>query len=98
MPPTGSREIPPPNTYYRSHIFGIDIAPGTSPGMYAGTVTIDAAGGTNDPNDDGFTVSQDITVIVTPEPGARSLALAGLLALAVSYGLKRKWHSSEASR
>ena len=83
---------------YSGDLFGIDIAPGTPLGVYTGTVTIDAAGGTDDPNDDGFTVSQDITVIVTPEPAARSLALAGLLALAVSYRLKRKWYSSEASR
>jgi hypothetical protein len=79
-------------------LFGIDIAPGTSSGVYTGTVTIDAAGGTDDPNDNGFIVTQDITVVVTPEPPARSLALAGLLALAVSYRLKSKWHSSEASR
>jgi hypothetical protein len=87
----------PPNVD-SGDLFGIDIAPGTSSGVYTGTVTIDAAGGTNDPNDNGFTVTQDITVVVTPEPVAGSLALAGLLALAVSYRLKSKWHSPEASR
>ena len=61
-------------------------------------VTIYAEGGYDDSGYNGFTVSQDITVTVTPEPAAGGLALAGLLALAVSYRLKRTWHSSEASR
>ncbi|MGA2717203.1 MAG: hypothetical protein ABSG41_29335 [Bryobacteraceae bacterium] len=46
----------------------------------------------------GFTVTRKNTLDVTPEPAADSLALAGLLALAASYGVKRKCNSSEASR
>lgn len=88
-----------PTNAYSGDIFGIDIAPGTPFGVYTGTVTINAAGGTNDPNGDGFIVTQIITVdVVSPEPAAGSLALGGLLALTLSYRLKRKWHSSEASR
>lgn len=87
-----------PDTYSGS-IFGIDIARGTSPGVYTGTVTIDAEGGYDDPDYNGFTVTEDITVdVLAPEPEAGSLALGGLLALALSFGLKRKWDSSEASR
>lgn len=90
----------PPNEY-SGPIFGIDIAPGTTPGLYMGTVTIYGVGGDGDPNDQGFAVSpslsQQITVDVVPEPGGASLVLAGLAALGLWYGFKGKWHSSEAS-
>jgi hypothetical protein len=88
----------PPNIYGPDlPIFGIDIAPGTSVGEYSGTVTINAAGGTNDPDFNGFTVSQSFTVdVVAPEPAAAGLLLGGLLALAAWCGVKRKWRSSEA--
>jgi hypothetical protein len=60
----------PPNTY-TGPLFGIDIAPGTSIGEYTGVVTISAAGGLDDPNYGGFTVTQTITVdVVAPEPAA----------------------------
>ncbi len=87
----------PPNSY-TGPLFGIDIAPGTTVGNYTGTITISAAGGDDDPNYNGFTVQQSIDVQVTPEPAAASLALAGLASLVVCGGIKRKWHSSVASR
>jgi len=85
----------PPNSYTGA-IFGIDIAPGTSLGVYTGTVTISGAGGLDDPGYAGFTVSQPFTVDVAPEPAAGSLSLAGLAGLIAGYGVKRKWRSSEA--
>jgi hypothetical protein len=86
----------PPTTYAGS-LFGIDIAPGTSVGVYTGTITIDVAGGLNDPLYGGFIVTAPITVVVTPEPAAGSLSLVGLAALVVWCGVKRKWRPSEAS-
>lgn len=86
----------PPNSY-SGPIFGIDIAPETTVGVYTGTVTIDGLGGTNDPEYNGFTVSANITVVVTPEPAAGGLALVGLAAFA-ARGRVIRWHSSAASR
>jgi uncharacterized protein (TIGR03437 family) len=57
-----------PANAYTGPIFGIDIAPGTPPGTYTATVTITAVGGTGDPNQNGFSVSQNITVTVTQIP------------------------------
>jgi hypothetical protein len=85
----------PANTY-SGPIFGIDIAPGTAAGTYQGLVTIDAVGGTGDPNDNGFTVQQNITVEVTPEPNAGSLLFAGVVSFALWRGVRRKWLSCEA--
>jgi hypothetical protein len=86
----------PPNSYSGA-IFGIDIATGTSLGVYNGTITIEAAGGLSDPGYSGFIVTQPITVdVIAPEPAAGSLSLAGLAALSVWCGLKRKWRTSEA--
>jgi hypothetical protein len=70
----------PPNSY-TGPLFGIDIAPGTSLGEYAGIITISAAGGLLDPNYTGFTITQEITVEVAPEPSAAALSLAGLFVL-----------------
>ncbi len=53
-----------PANKYAGPIFGIDIAPGTPAGSYTATVTIYASGGTNDPNLNGFTVSQNVTITV----------------------------------
>jgi hypothetical protein len=87
----------PPNIYGDDEpIFGIDIAPGTSIGVYSGEVTIYAAGGTDDPDYNGFSVTQDFTVNVTPEPSTVGLSLVGLAALLGWRGVKRKWHPSEA--
>lgn len=85
---------------YTGALFGIDIAPGTTAGQYTGTVTIEAqhVDQNFNPIGDPFTVSAQITVDVTPEPGGASLALAGLAVLGASYGLRRKWRSSAASR
>lgn len=85
-----------PNSY-TGPLFGIDIAPGTSVGVYTGTVTISAAGGLDDPNYGGFTVTQNITVdVLAPEPAAASLSLAGLAVLLAWCGIKLKWPCSEA--
>jgi len=82
----------PPNTY-TGPLFGIDIAPGTTLGSYTGSVTINVAGGLDDPNYGGFTVTQGITVNVVPEPGAAGLSLAGVAFLMVGFEVRRKWHS-----
>jgi hypothetical protein len=90
-----------PNSY-SGPLFGIDIAPGTTQGIYTGTVTIFANGGTDDPGNAGFSVSQEITVEVAPEPGGAILAVTGLIGLAAWFGWKRrlrdKWRSSAVSR
>jgi hypothetical protein len=86
----------PPNSY-SGPIFGIDIATGTSLGVYDGTITIEAAGGLSDPGYSGFIVTEPITVdVVASEPAGGSLSLAGLAALSVWCGVKRKWRTSEA--
>lgn len=97
-PDYASDELGNPPNIYDGPIFGIDIAPDTSPGAYTGTVTIGALGGTNDPDYNGFTVTADITVVVTPEPATGGLALVGLAAFAKRGWVIRKWHSSAASR
>jgi len=97
------------NSYGDSPIFGIDIAPGAPAGDYTGTVQI--LGGVNgfdsyDDNDnllppstDALTPLLNFSVVVTPEPSAAHLALAGLLGLAAWSGVKRKlWSSPESSR
>ncbi len=87
----------PPNIYGDNEpIFGIDIAPGTSSGVYTGEVTIYAAGGTDDPNYDGFSVAQDFTVDVTPEPEPSTvgLSLVGLAAFMGWRGVKLRWRPS----
>ena len=53
-----------PANQYAGPIFGIDIAPGTPVGTYSGTITINAAGGTNDPGQNGFTVTRNFTITV----------------------------------
>ncbi len=76
---------------YSGPIFGIDIAPGTTPGEYTGTVTFEGNGGDGDPDNQGFTVSQQVTVdLVAPEPATWGLAMAGLAALGACSGLRRK--------
>jgi MYXO-CTERM domain-containing protein len=86
----------PPDTY-TGPLFGIDIAPGTTLGTYTGTITIDVAGGLDDPDYNGFIVMEPITVdVVAPEPSAGSLALAGLAAFWAWRGVRRKWPFSEA--
>lgn len=83
---------------YSGPLFGIDIAPGTTPGDYSGVVTIYANGGTNDPNNLGFSVTQPITVdVLAAEPATACFALAGLAALGACYGLRRQWRSSAPS-
>ena len=89
---------PAPNEY-SGPIFGIDIAPGTPMGDYTGTVTIDVAGGTGDPDFNGFTVSQQITVdVAAPEPATGWITPAGLAAVALFFGIRRKWHCFAALR
>jgi hypothetical protein len=86
---------------YSGPIFGIDIAPDTPLGSYEGTVTIYAMGGLTDPDYQGFTLTQNITVDVVapaPEPGANQLLMAGLFSFAIWYGVKRKWRFFEVSR
>jgi len=84
----------PPNTY-SGQIFGIDIPSGTPVGVYEDTVNLDIYP-TN--GNSQFTVSAQVTVVVTPEPSAASCLFAGLAALAAWCGVKRKWPSFEASR
>lgn len=99
--PTGLTDFGIPNAY-SGPLFGIDIASGTTPGDYSGTVTIYANGGTDDPGNLGFTVSQQITVdVLAPEPATAGFAMAGLAALGawiVRCAREEKWRSSEASR
>lgn len=83
---------------YSGPIFGIDIAPGTTDGVYSGTVTLHADGGTNDPTNAGFTLTQDITVIVTPEPSALAQLLAAGMFAVVGMGLRKCWRTSAPSR
>ncbi len=81
-----------PANSYSGPVFGIDIAPGTPFGVYTGTVTVSAAGGTGDPGDLGFTVTQGFTVdVVAPEPATGGLALAGFAAL---WKARWRWRSS----
>ncbi len=88
-----------PPDIYSGPIFGIDIAPGTSLGAYTGTVTVDAIGGTFDPDYQGFSVIQDITVqVIAPEPAAGCLALLGLAVFSAWGWRKHKWRTSESSR
>jgi hypothetical protein len=84
---------------YDGTIFGIDIGAGTTPGEYTGTVTFEGNGGDGDPENQGFTISQQVTVdVLAPEPATWGFATAGLAALGAWYGLRRKWRSSEPSR
>jgi hypothetical protein len=88
-----------PADTYSGPIFGIEIAPNTSPGIYSGTVTIGASGGDDDPNGNGFTVQENFTVdVLSPEPGAFTLLFAGLLPLVGWLTMKRKWRSPASSR
>jgi hypothetical protein len=80
-----------------SPVFGIDIAPGTSLGIYSGTLSIYTTGGTNDTGS-GETFTENFTIDVVPEPSAASLLGVGFSIFAVWQGVRRKWHSSEASR
>jgi hypothetical protein len=88
----------PFSSTYSGPIFGIQIAPNTPAGVYSGIVTISASCGDDDPNCAGFTVSQNFTVDVIPEPGAFGLFFAGLLPLAGWLTMKRKWRSPASSR
>jgi hypothetical protein len=85
---------------YTGPLFGIDIAPGTTPGRYTGTVTIEAQhlDPDFDPIGDPFTVSQQFTVDVVPEPASWGFALAGLMVLGAWCRLRKKWPFFEASR
>lgn len=88
-----------PSNTYTGPIFGIDIAPRTAPGVYDAVVTLFAAGGTGDPNDNGFQIEESIQVdVVAPEPASAALFFAGLLPFAIWRGAKHKWRSSEVSR
>jgi hypothetical protein len=93
--PNGLADVGVPNSYSGS-VFGIDIAPGTSVGEYTGTVTIQAqrftvdSNGDFDPDGSPFTVSEQFTVVVAPEPATWGFAMAGLAALGACCGLRRK--------
>jgi hypothetical protein len=84
----------PPNTFTGA-VFGVDIPSGTPLGVYQDTVRLDVTP-TNGNNP--FTVSAVVTVVVAPEPAPAGLLLGGLAVLAVGYGVKRKWRSSETLR
>jgi hypothetical protein len=87
-----------PTYSYSGAIFGIDIAPGTPLGEYAGVLSVYTSGGTNDLGD-GQTFTAPFTVdVVAPEPSAASLIFAGLLPFVFWRGVRRKWLSSEAHR
>jgi hypothetical protein len=75
---------------YTGPIFGVDIAPSTPVGTYVETIVISAAGGTDDPLLNGFTVDEAFTVIVTPEPTSGLTMVGGLLVMAA---LRRARHS-----
>ena len=67
---------------YTGPIFGMIINAGAAPGTYTGTVTI--SGGHNDPNPPTLNTALATagwTVVVTPEPAAFGLAMAGFLAI-----------------
>jgi hypothetical protein len=81
----------PPNIY-QGPIFGIDIPANTPSGVYRDTVYLDV---TPTNGTDPFTVSEAVTVVVSPEPGGADLMLAGLAALCGVYRWRR---SSAASR
>jgi hypothetical protein len=67
---------------YTGVIFGVDILPTTPIGIYTETAVIQASGGTNDPNGNGFNVDMDFTIDVnSPEPSTALLMLAGLVAI-----------------
>jgi hypothetical protein len=84
----------PPNIY-RGPIFGVDIPTGTPAGEYVDAVYLDIyPSNGNDP----FTISADVTVIVSPEPAPGCLLAGGLAALAVWCWVRRKCDSSESSR
>lgn len=65
-----------PANAYSGPIFGIDIAPQTPSGTYNATVTIHASGGTGDPDNNGFTVSKNITITVIP--AAQTISFSSL--------------------
>jgi len=74
---------------YTGEIMGLDIASDTPLGTYSAEAVFSGFGGTNDPDDNGFTQNVDFTVVVTPEPITGGLTLIGLLALAASRRLRR---------
>jgi hypothetical protein len=78
---------------YTGPIFGLDIAPFTPAGLYDGTAILLAYGGTNDPNDDGFTVDAQFTVAIgAPEPAGGVMILTGLFAI-VAFRCSRRARS-----
>jgi hypothetical protein len=81
-------------TQYVGPIFGIDIPAGTPAGVYVDAVNLDI---TPTNGNSLFTVSAQVTVVVTPEPSAASYLFAGLAAMAACCGVKRLWHSFKAS-
>jgi hypothetical protein len=96
--PTYSYPDSSPYYQYTGPIFGIDVAPGTTPGIYDGTLSVYTQYGTNDTGP-GETFTADFSVdVLAPEPSAASLLLAGCLPLAIWFGVKRRCRSSEASR
>jgi hypothetical protein len=69
---------------YTGPIFALDIAPGTPVNVYTETLVLSASGGTNDPNGNGFTVQEDFTIVIAPEPASGLLLAMGLVAIAAS--------------
>ena len=84
----GDTDNNPFSNTYTGAIFGLDFSPSTPAGVYTGMATISAYGGTNDPNDDGFTESASFTVEITPEPGSGWMIVIGLL---VIVALRRRF-------
>jgi hypothetical protein len=89
---TNPGDLQPP-TFESGPIFGVDIPAGTPLGVYVDTVNLDI---TPTNGNSPFTVSAQVTVVVAPEPSAAGCLLAGLAALAVWCGVKRRWPSFEA--
>ncbi len=76
-------DVPPDGMFsYSGGVFEVDVDPGAQPGNYFGTATLDYTDETDctDPTSP-CTVSAGFEVVVTPEPGGRTLAAAGLAAL-----------------
>jgi hypothetical protein len=84
-------DSPFPNSY-SGVIMGLDFAPDIPVGTYAADAIFAGAGGTDDPDFQGFTVVVPFSVIVSsaPEPATGGMAIiAGLLAIAASLRHRR---------
>lgn len=69
-----------PSNTYTGPIFGVDVDPSTPAGIYNETAQFSVAGGTADPNYNGYTFDVDFTIDV-PEPSTALLIPAGLVAI-----------------